>query len=365
MNPLQILSATEQVVAHLRKELLMGTWRLLMPGAERLARELRVGRETVDCALRELETEGLLVNQGRRRGRLVQLPKGELVAPSLRLAILDYDQPAKSEAYMIELLYLLLEAGHSAFFSKKSLMELKMDVSKVARLVNETTADAWLVGAGSRSVVEWFAEQSVPAFALFGRRRGLPIAGVGPNKEPAIIAAVQVLFALGHQSIVMLARRERRLPEPGAGERAFLAELAVHGISPSSYNLPEWDDTVEGFYRTLDALFQVTPPTALIVDEANLVTAALQFCGNRGVRVPQDVSLICTDPHPSFTWCRPTVAHIHWDPAPVVRRILRWSDNVARGRKDRRQTLTKAEFIQGGTIGPAPGNRALRDRPSK
>lgn len=355
MGRLQILSATDQVVAHLRKELSIGTWRGKMPGAERLARELGVGRETMDCALHELETEGWLVNQGRRRGRLVQVSEGELAIPSLRLAILDYDPPAKSDPYMIELLYLLLEAGHSAFFSKKSLMELKMDASQVARLVNDTPADAWVVGAGSRGIVEWFARQPLPAFAMFGRRRGLPIAGVGPNKEPAIKAAVRTLLGLGHQRIVMLTRQERRLPEPGAAERAFLTEIAAHGIVPSSYNLPEWDDTVEGLYDTLGALFQFTPPTALIVDEAHVVTAALQFCGNRGLRVPQDVSLVCTDPHPAFAWCRPTVAHIRWDPAPVLRRVLRWSDNVARGKNDNRQTFTKAEFVEGGTIGPAPG----------
>lgn len=360
MNSLRVLSATEQVAAHLRKELLSGTWRGLMPGAERLARELNVGRETVDLALQNLESEGLLLNRGRRRGRLIQVPQEELVLPSLRLAILDYDPPAKGDSYMIELLHLLLEAGHSAFFSKKSLMELKMDVPKIARLIRETAADAWIVGAGSRQVLEWFAEQPVPAFALFGRRRGLPIAGVGPNKEPVIAAVVRALVGLGHQRIVMLTRQERRLPQPGAGERAFLGEMAANGIYPSSYNLPEWDDSVRGFHQMLGVLFQLTPPTALIVDDADMVTAALQFCGNCGLRVPLDVSLICTDPHPSFAWCRPTVAHIHWDSAPVLRRVLRWSDNVARGRKDRRQTLTKAEFVEGGTIGPAPGSRTLR-----
>jgi hypothetical protein len=36
----------------------------------------------------------------------------------------------------------------------------------------------------------------------------------------------------------------------------------------------------------------------------------------------------------------------------VVRRVVRWADNVARGKEDRRQTLTKMEFIEGGTIGP-------------
>ena len=69
--------------------------------------------------------------------------------------------------------------------------------------------------------------------------------------------------------------------------------------------------------------------------------------------MPKDVSLICTDGDPHFTWCRPSVAHIHWDYRPVVRRVVRWADNVSQGKEDRRQSLTKAEFVEGGMVGPA------------
>jgi hypothetical protein len=34
--------------------------------------------------------------------------------------------------------------------------------------------------------------------------------------------------------------------------------------------------------------------------------------------------------------------------------MTRWADHVARGRDDRRQSFTKAEFVEGGTIGPVP-----------
>ena len=36
------------------------------------------------------------------------------------------------------------------------------------------------------------------------------------------------------------------------------------------------------------------------------------------------------------------------------------SDNVARGKEDRRQTFTKAKFVEGGSIGPAKGKRKAR-----
>ena len=68
--------------------------------------------------------------------------------------------------------------------------------------------------------------------------------------------------------------------------------------------------------------------------------------------MPEDLSLVCDDPSTAFEWSRPTVAHINWDSLPVVRRVVRWAANVSQGKTDLRQTLTKAEFISGGTIGP-------------
>lgn len=82
--------------------------------------------------------------------------------------------------------------------------------------------------------------------------------------------------------------------------------------------------------------------------------AVQQFFEARGIRVPHDVSLVCTDPDPSFVWRIPQVAHIRWESGPVVRRVVRWASHIALGMEDRRQLLTKAKFVPGGTIGPVP-----------
>lgn len=206
-------------------------------------------------------------------------------------------------------------------------------------------------------MLEWFSAQPVTVFALFGRREGLPIPSAGPDKVPALLAATRSLIGFGHRRIVVLARRERRLPEPGAVERAILEELKAHGLSVSDYNLPDWEESRDGFHDLLQSLFQTTPPTALIIEGAPLFVAAQQFLAEAGLGVPQQVSLICTDADPAFEWCQPTIAHIHWDATPVVRRIVRWAGAVSRGRRDLKQTLTPAQFVVGGTIGPVPQTR--------
>lgn len=361
MQPWNRLNTAGQIASHLRGELARGRWMGAMPGQFQLAAELDASRNAVEAALRQLEHEGVLIGQGPGRKRLIATPDKKSSRP-MRVAILDYEPVEAMEDYTVKLHHLLMEAGHAVIFTPKTLMELGMNVSRIRRMVDTTEADAWVVCSASREVLKWFAAQPLPAFALFGRRRGLPIAAAGPDKIPATVAATRTLIKLGHHRIVMLTRRATRLPEPGAVVQAFLRTLETHGITPSAYHLPDWEESPEALHDRLESLFRITPPTALIIDEAPFYVTALHFCASRGLRVPEDVSLVCDDPSPAFEWSRPKVAHIHWESGPVVRRILRWAANVSQGKADLRQTLTKAEFVKGGTIGPAkqPADKTTR-----
>jgi DNA-binding LacI/PurR family transcriptional regulator len=357
MPDLSVLSASEQVAAYLREELRGGAWTDRMPGSDRLAAELGIGRDTAEAALRQLEREGVLVNQGRRRGRRIEMAGLDGGVRRLRVGLLLGEQADRRHDYVIETRQRLGEAGHEVFYPAASLVDLHMEVGRVARLVEKAAADAWVVMDGSREVLEWFAARPAPVFALFGRRTGLPIAGIGPDKQEAMTAATRALLSRGHHRIALVTRASRRLPEPGQPEQAFLDELTAHGVVPSAYHLPDWTETAAGFHSRLGTLFRVTPPTALILDEESLLVAALGFCAHRGIRVPEDLSIICSDAAPTFAWYQPSIAHIQWDGAPVARRIARWAGNVARGRRDVRQGTTAARFVEGGTLAPAPKQR--------
>ena len=247
-----------------------------MPGVNRLAADLGINHKTAEAALRQLEREGLLVSQGAGRKRLIVLPGDHAEGRPLRVAILLSEPADRHVAIIVEFQHELVEAGHPAIFPAKSLAELGSEVKRVARLVAETRADAWVVVAGSREMLEWFAANPVPAFALFGQRRDLPMAGDGPDKLPALEAATRVLTDLGHRRIVLIVRSLHRRPQPGLPASLFLATLEACGIRTSDYNLPDWEQSREGFQACLEALFHVTPPTAMIV-ETPLFAAVQQF----------------------------------------------------------------------------------------
>lgn len=352
MKPYRNLSIPEQVAAYLSREMEEGRLEGTMPGVLRLEPELGVNRKTVEAALRILEKKGILIPQGAGKCRRIAIQTGKAAASPLRVAVLLHSKNDIGAGYVVDLRHSLHEAGHLVSLPRKTLTDLRMRPDRVARLVRETAADAWVVQSGSREVLDWFAAQDTPVMALFGRRRQLPIASVGPDKVAAIRAATRALLELGHRRIVLLARRENREPNPSVPFQAFLDELAASGIKPGPYHLPAWVETAEGLHECLESLFRVTSPTAMIVDGVAFWVAIQQFLASRKVRIPQDFSLVCTDGSPEFAWCRPAITHIHWDSAPVVSRVVRWANRIGRGETDLRKTSTLAEFVRGGTIGP-------------
>jgi len=350
MARLRFLSKIEQVAAYLREELSNGKWHVEIPGREDLAIELGVNAKTVESALRLLEKDGLLIAQGAGRRR--RIATQVQLRSALKITVMLYEHTDPVQISYNDLSHRLTRAGHYSTIAEKSLMDLGMDVARVAKYVKSIETDAWVVTSGPRDILEWFSQQPVPVYAIFGRSLQIPIPSVKIDRIVPMQNAVKRLVELGHRRIVLLVRTDRRKPEPGLHEKKFLEALESHGIRTGSYNLPDWENNTEGFHHCLASLFGKTPPTALLVDEPCHFFAAHLFLSRRGLCIPRDVSIICHDPDNSFVWCDPVVSHFHWDATPLVNCVLKWANQIAVGKHVMKRSVIDAEFIEGGTIGP-------------
>ena len=356
MESFKPLTLVEQCVKHLREAISSGELAGRMPGIRSLARTLGTSLNTVTAALAQLEHEGFLEPQGHGRRSLIVLPKN-FVGPAYRVTLLLYDHEDLQVAYVCAIQEHLKDAGYAVSIADRTLVELGMKVKQIARMVKQTSTDAWVILSATQEVLEWFVTHSVPVFAVFGRFRGLPLAGSGPDKVLSFRAAVRRLVELGHRRIVLLQPEHMRKPTIGLLLRATLDELESLGVKTGRYNLPDWEQTPEGLRRCLDSLFSVSPPTALILDRAHEYIATQQYLTCHGYNTPRDVSLICTDDDLAFEWCLPTVSCICWKTQPLVHRIVRWVHNVYNGEDDRRQAFINAKFIERASIGPASTRR--------
>lgn len=350
--PFRPLSHVEQVATHLRSELERGRWTGEMPGVQRLERELGINHGVIHRALGLLEKGGVLENQGRGKKRRIVATLSK--PTSMMVKVLLYERSDLREDFVLDLLHLLRTDGHDVDVAEKTLLDLGMNVRRVSRFVNATTADIWVILAGSNEVLRWFSRQTTPAFALFGLTQGLTIPFASPRKKEAIAELVEQLLKLGHRRIVQIVREEHRKPQLGAIEQFILEQLEDQGITTGSYNVPDWGNSPAELHHMLDSVFRHTPPTALLVDEAPIFLATRDHLASKGICCPDQVSLACYDADPSFDWFLPPVTHIAWNPKPLIRGVVRWINSAAQGRKDPGPILVNSELVMGGTIGPAP-----------
>jgi DNA-binding LacI/PurR family transcriptional regulator len=352
---LQRKNLVEQTVLYLIRELQGGRWSHQLPGVDRLARELEISREVVRKAILELEHRNLLVSRGLGRARIYQ-PRAheETEKRAMRVMILLYERMESDSGNTQKLLLMLrhrLEmSGHHAQFSLKSQRDLGLSLARITRYVESMDVDAWVVMGGSKELLQWFSTYRIPAIAVGGRLKGLPIAGASRNPLTAFRQVFRDLISLGHRRIVILSPSVRRKPTLSLIESSLCEEMEAAGIPFGDYNIPEWSSDPEGLEGMLQKLFLVTPPTAIQISEPNAVITVLAFLARHSLRVPDDVTVIAEIMDNTLSWHRPRIAHYTVDYPFIVRRVDRWVNNVGLGVADLRQAASVASFDRGESV---------------
>lgn len=358
MLSIKRLSIAEQTAGHLRRGLRAGRWAAGLPGVLRLAAEFQVSKGAVRTALQMLEKEGMLGRGDVGKGRtLADIGATDSARRVLRVGIFLHERMEDENPWMQSLLFQLhneLEtAGHVSFFSTQCQAGLHHDPARIAHYVAGVRADAWVVVAARTEVLEWFAAQPCPAISIGNMGAKLVLAATGTDSGPSAHVAVRALLALGHRRIVSICPARGRHPTLGPTGRALASELQQRGLPWShAYHVPEWEETPAGFRELLTGLFSATPPTALLIDETPRVVATFAFLAERGLRVPQQVSLVAMYWDSALAWCHPPLAHIPADATALLDRIVRWCGAVQDGIPDHEKIAFPMEFVPGGSIAP-------------
>ncbi len=356
---IKIQTHPEQVAEAIRAEILAGTWKDTLPGIVALEKEFKVNRNTIQKALKILEGKKWLVSRGQGSSRQIVAPK-DYEPKTLKVGMLLYEEVDSSKGeWIVDSMHHLEEAGHSVVVVPETLSSMKMNVQRVARAVAKYDVDAWLVVAASDNVLRWFMSQPKPALSICGRSSRLSMAAISLDLVGVFKQMMDRLISLGHRQIVCLSRENKptEIKIQLAGPGIVAQSLSNHGLSFSSYNWPCFENDPVKLHRCLDRLFRGTPPTAFVVDESFLATVVYHHLIQRGLRVPEDVSIFCSEPSITSGWSQAVISHTNWSSKSMVKPTLRWIKTVALGRNDISHTLIKVDYVEGDTIGPAPNKQ--------
>jgi LacI family transcriptional regulator len=143
--------------------------------------------------------------------------------------------------------------------------------------------------------VDFLKERGIPFVFLGNPGRNSDVCWVDGDNEAGVEMAVDYLVSLGHRNIACIAGP----PDQTATFRrleGYRAALARHGIPHDESRIAQGDFTEPGGYRaTMDILDRNTGVTAVFASNDMMAIGAINAARQRGLRVPQDLSVVGFD----------------------------------------------------------------------
>jgi LacI family transcriptional regulator len=240
-------------------------------------------------------------------------------------------------------------------------------VSLASRQGESTTADLMetLQRLTDQSVeaIAVVADRTAAAEALSGLSLGVPVAvmmsGSVPNPDLSFVEvdqelgarlAVRHLLGLGHRNIAHLTGALRTF-DARARVDGWQAELTAAGAQGA---LLEGDFSAESGFRLADGLCDddTGPPTAVFAGNDQMAMGALAAFAERGVRVPQDVSVVGFDDMKGAGYLVPALTTVRQDFAHVGRSAIEQLVRMLGGEKAERQKIAPELVVRRSTAVP-------------
>lgn len=263
------------------------------------------GRSDVAPQTRE-RVEGLLREHGYRR----RANRSRNAARLIDLVFNDLDSP-----WAVEIIRGVEEAAHANGVGTV--------VSAVHR--RPTSARLWLQNLRARTTdgVIFVTSDLTPPLHAELRRLNIPMVVVDPAGVPGIdvptigatnwaggLSATEHLLSLGHRRIGFIAGPKRllcsraRLDGYGAG-------LAVAGIDLDPSFVRQGDFYHESGFAGAEALLALDrPPTAIFAASDQMALGVYEAARRRGLRVPDDISVVGFDDLPESRWTSPPLTTV-------------------------------------------------------
>ncbi|WP_416904665.1 LacI family DNA-binding transcriptional regulator [Micromonospora echinospora] len=286
------------------------------------------GRSDVAPQTRE-RVEELLTRHGYRRRPPSRRPRSGLVD----LVFNDLDSP-----WAVEIIRGVEDVAHGS------------GVGTVVSAIHRRTSSAkqWLDNMRTRSTegVIFVTSMVAPPLQAELRRLNIPVvivdpAGVAPQEAPTVgatnwagsLRANQYLLGLGHRRIGFIAGPPQLMCSRARLD-GYRAALEAAGIA--------FDDTLvrpgnfyheAGYAAGTQLLALPDPPTAIFASSDQMALGVYEAVRKRGLRVPDDVSVVGFDDLPEVRWCSPPLTTIRQPLAEMGMLAARTVLRLARGEK--------------------------------
>jgi LacI family transcriptional regulator len=353
-------TVASQIAAQLRMELGQGAWREWLPSERVLSRTVQASRNTVRVALDQLKAEGLIVPVRGRGNRIIGQAKcapGKSLPGSVGLLIPEPIGRLRPliALWIDELKDLLFEAGYRLRIHEGGQYFQTNPARALERLVGQNPHSAWVLTLSSEAMQRWFARRQIPCLVAGSTYPDVPLPHYDLDFRAICRHAAGFLLGLGHRRIALLNRESRRAGDVDS-ELGFLEGIRTSRRADATADLADHRDDVESVARALHRLLdKPNPPTALVVSNTYAYLSTASLLAQRGLRVPQDISLISRDDDHFLASLAPTPARYVVDPHAFAQKLLSsLLRMLGQGAALRSPAPMLPKFVRGGSTAAPP-----------
>jgi LacI family transcriptional regulator len=243
-------------------------------------------------------SDGLAVGLASRRSRLVGLLIPTITNSIYALSTQAIQRVAQQAGYTVLV-------GVSDFSPERE--------EQLVQKLLERRVDGLILTGETRapSIYEKLRRNQVPFIITWRLTSDPSLPSVSFDNRKATFAAVDHLAALGHRRIGLICGRSEVNDRALARRDAFVERLAFHGLARDPGQIFERDfEFVEG-RSAMHLLLQRRPrPTAVFCANDIQAIGALYECGEAGIAVPGDISIVGFDDVPAAQYITPQLTTV-------------------------------------------------------
>lgn len=351
----------DHVVDAISTALNEGRYAEYLPGERVLAETFGVSRTMIRAGLKILARRGVVAIEHGKRTRIIK-GSGNIKKSRKLVCLLakgSMTEMSHSQALgFLQMQQTLNQAGFRMKLFFKGPNDIGPAIRRVRQLVQENPADCWVLYSGNPSLQLFFNTCGVPAYLVGRPCAGVTLPHAFIDYGPAYRHAVGKLIAFGHRRIALLSD-ETPTESHRVAKKAFLEACQSpenHEIDPVL--LPYWPSSERsGLYACLDQVMhnRNNLPTAWVIGTPYDSIATLLALTRNGIRVPEDISIICLGYHPGFTNWRPRIGCYGVDEMAFTNRMAQSILRLAReGDLPAKVYSRIPEYIEGDSVAPPP-----------